>query len=66
VDGNDASLLTVRTTVGLTRHTAVYVQAGRIVNQPLSALSVSAGAGGSAPAPGGTQHAVNAGIRYAF
>lgn len=66
VDGFDASLLALRATYGLSRRTAVYAQAGRIDNQRLSALSVSAGAAGSAPAPGATQNAVNAGLRHSF
>jgi predicted porin len=66
VDGWDASLLALRATYTLSRRTAVYVQGAHIRNQRLSALSVSAGAGGSNPAPGGSQNAINAGIRHAF
>jgi predicted porin len=64
--GYDATLVTLRGTYALSRRSAVYAQAGRISNQGLSALSVSAGAVGSAPAPGQAQNAVNAGLRHSF
>lgn len=65
-DGFDATLVALRASYDFSRRTAVYAQVGRISNERLSALSVSAGAPGSAPAPGQAQNAVNAGLRHSF
>ncbi|MBL8325686.1 MAG: porin [Rubrivivax sp.] len=66
VDGHDATLVALRGLYSFSRRTAVYAQLGRISNERLSALSVSAGAAGSNPAPGQAQNAVNAGLRHSF
>jgi predicted porin len=61
-----ATLATVRATYALSRRTALYAMAGRIANAGTLALSVSAGAAGSNPAPGATQSAFAAGVRHSF
>lgn len=66
VSDRDAALVALRGTWALSRRTALYMQAGRIDNDRFSAVSVSAGAAGSNPAPGASQTALNAGIRHAF
>jgi len=61
-----ARLGVVRSTYSLSRRTAVYAMLGHIANQGGLALSVSAGAGGSNPAPGAAQSGLAAGVRHAF
>lgn len=61
-----ATLWAARATYSLSRRTAVYGTWGRIANEGGLALSVSAGAGGSAPAPGAAQQAMAVGVRHAF
>ena len=65
-NGSSVTLTAMRASVALSRRSAVYAQGGHISNSAGSALSVSAGAGGSSPAPGGSQSAVAAGIRHSF
>lgn len=62
----NAMLLAARVTYSLSRHTAVYAQAGTIGNEPKSTLSLSAGAAGSNPAPGFGQRGLNLGMRHSF
>jgi predicted porin len=66
VAAHDATLLALRATYSFSRSTAVYAQVGHISNQALSALSVSAGAAGSNPLPGGAQSGANLGLRHSF
>jgi predicted porin len=61
-----ATLWAARATYSLSRRTAVYSTWGRIANEGRLALSVSAGAGGSAPRAGGAQQALAVGVRHAF
>jgi predicted porin len=65
-NGARATLVAVRGIYSLSRQTALYATAGRIVNSGSSALSVSAGAGGSSPLPGTAQSGLAAGIRHSF
>jgi predicted porin len=62
----NATLVAARLNYHLSRRSAVYAQFGRIANNSLSAVSVSGGAPGSAPAPGVDQNGFSAGIRHAF
>lgn len=65
--GSDrATLVAGRLTYSLSRRTAIYAMAGHIANDGTLAMSVSGGAGGSAPAPGGAQSALAAGMRVSF
>ncbi len=61
-----ATLGVLRATHALSRRTAVYATAGHIGNRGGLALSVSGGAGGSSPLPGGAQSGLAAGLRHAF
>ncbi len=63
---NRATLLALRGTYALSKRTAVYLTGGYLDNHGLLALSVSAGAPGSNPLPGGGQRGTMAGIRHAF
>lgn len=63
---NVATLLSLRATYAFSKRTAVYANAARIRNQGASAISVSAGAGGSSPVPGGAQTGLMAGLRHSF
>jgi predicted porin len=61
-----ATLLALRGTYALSKRTATYVTAGRIDNDGPLALSVSGGAPGGLPAPGGSQTGLALGVRHAF
>ncbi|MGZ8259914.1 MAG: porin [Caldimonas sp.] len=61
-----ATLVAARATYSLSKRTAVYATAGRIVNRGALAISVSAGAPGSNPLPGAAQSGVAAGMRHSF
>jgi len=61
-----ATLAVLRATHALSRRTALYATAGHIRNRGALALSVSAGAGGSSPLPGGAQSGLAAGLRHVF
>lgn len=63
---NSALILSSRVTYFLSRRTAMYGMIGNISNDGLSALSVSAGAPGSNPLPGGSQTGFMVGVRHAF
>lgn len=63
---NKATLGVIRGTYNLSKRSAVYAQAARIVNRGALALSVSAGGPGSAPAPGASQSAFMLGVRHVF
>lgn len=62
----NATLLAARVNYQFSKRTAAYVQAARMANNRLSALSVSGGAPGSAPAAGVDQNGVSVGLRHAF
>lgn len=62
----NATLVAARLNYHLSKRTAMYAQVGRIANNSLSAVSVSGGAPGSAPAAGVDQNGFSAGIRHAF
>lgn len=62
----NATLVAARLNYHLSKRTALYAQVGRIANSNLSAVSVSGGAPGSAPAAGVDQNGFSAGIRHAF
>ncbi|CAD5375076.1 putative Outer membrane porin protein 32 precursor; 3-hydroxyphenylpropionic acid porine [Rubrivivax sp. A210] len=64
--GGDADLLALRAAYAFSRRTSVYAMLGRIDNSAGLSISVSAGAGGSNPAPGVSQSAFAAGLRHAF
>jgi predicted porin len=66
VDDRDSTLLAARLLYALSKRTVAYAQVAGIDNEPLAAVSVSAGAPGSAPAPGRSQTAVAFGLRHAF
>lgn len=63
---NRATLVALRATYSLSKRTAAYVTAGHVNNKGSSAISVSAGAPGSNPAPGQGQQGVMLGLRHAF
>jgi predicted porin len=63
---NLATLYAARATYSLSKRTAAYVTAGRINNKGSLAISVSAGAPGSNPAPGNGQNGLMVGLRHAF
>jgi predicted porin len=66
VDDFDSTLVAARATYALSKRTAVYAQIAHIANDANSTVSVSGGAPGSAPAPGGSQNGMNIGIRHTF
>jgi predicted porin len=61
-----ATLFAVRATYSLSKRTALYATFGHIANDGALAISVSAGAPGSNPAPGAAQSAFAAGLRHSF
>lgn len=61
---NDATMLAARASYHLSKRTAVYVQAGRMSNKGLSAISTSVG--GVAPPAGQSQTGVMTGLRHSF
>jgi predicted porin len=61
-----ASLLTGRATYLLSKRSAVYVQVGYLGNSKHAAYSVSAGGGGTTPAPGVNQTGAMIGVRHSF
>jgi len=61
-----STLVAVRAAYSLSKRTAVYATAGTIANDGTQALSVSAGAPGSAPLAGAAQSGVAAGVRHSF
>ena len=63
---NRATLAALRGTYHLSKRTAAYVSVGHMRNDGALALSVSSGAAGSAPVPGGSQNGVIFGLRHAF
>lgn len=63
---NGAKMLALRATYLLSKRTAIYATAGHISNSGALALAVSGGAAGGAPAVGGSQTGVAAGIRHSF
>jgi predicted porin len=63
---NRATLYAVRGTYSFSKRTAAYATAGRVRNQGSLAISVSAGAPGSNPAPGNGQNGLMLGLRHAF
>ena len=63
---NKATLAAVRATYHLSKRTAVYGTVGHISNGGNLALSVSSGAVGIAPRPGGSQNGVMVGVRHSF
>ena len=62
----NATLLAARLNYQLSKRTATYLQVARMANNSLSALSVSGGAPGSAPAAGVDQNGISVGLRHAF
>ncbi|WP_439709426.1 porin [Cupriavidus pauculus] len=63
---NKAWLGAVRATYAFSKRSSVYMTAGYIDNKGQSNLSVSSGAAGANPAPGGNQLGVTAGIKHVF
>jgi len=63
---NGATLAAVRATYNLSKRTALYATVGHISNDGNLALSVSSGATGSNPAPGGSQMGTMLGMRHSF
>ena len=61
-----STLVAVRAAYSLSKRTAVYATAGHIANDGAQALSISAGAPGSAPLPGAAQSGLAAGLRHSF
>ena len=61
-----STLVAARAAYSLSKRTAVYATVGHIANDGAQALSVSAGAPGSAPLPGAAQSGVAAGLRHSF
>ncbi|WP_322047611.1 porin [Paraburkholderia sp. J67] len=68
VSGQDAraTLGVLRTTYFFSKQTAVYLQGAYLANSAHAAFTVSAGGGGTTPAPGLGQVGVMAGIRHMF
>ena len=62
----NATLLAARLNYQFSKRTATYLQVARMANNSLSALSVSGGAPGSAPAAGVDQNGISVGLRRAF
>jgi predicted porin len=63
---NDATLFAVRGVYNFSKRTSGYVTVGHIANDGALNLSVSAGAPGSNPAPGGAQTGIMVGARHFF
>ncbi len=63
---NKAMLVALRGTYAFSRRTSVYTTAGYINNDGQLALSVSSGAAGSNPQPGGSQFGVMMGVKHIF
>ena len=63
-NGNDATMLALRTTYNFSKRTAAYVQAAHMANEDRAAKAVSVG--GAAPAPGVDQTGVSTGLRLTF
>ncbi len=63
---NAATLGSLRATYAFSKRTAAYANVARITNDGAAAISVSAGAGGSSPLPGGSQNGVMLGLRHSF
>jgi predicted porin len=61
-----ATMGTIRSTYFLTKRTAVYAQVSYLGNSTKASYSVSAGGGGTTPAPGMGQTGAMVGIRHAF
>lgn len=64
--GDDATMAALRATQALSKRTSLYATLGHIRNRGASAISVSSGAPGSAPAPGASQSAAMVGVRHVF
>lgn len=62
----DATLFAVRSLYKLSKRTTLYAQLATIRNGSASAVSVSGGAPGSNPAPGGSQVGTMVGINHSF
>jgi predicted porin len=62
----DASLLAVRALYKSSKRTTLYAQLGGIQNDDQSSVSVSGGAPGSTPAPGGSQTGLMLGVNHQF
>lgn len=62
----NSTLLAARLVYNLSKRSAIYAQMGHIRNDRLAAVSVSGGAAGSNPRAGGSQNAVNVGLRHSF
>ena len=65
-DNFDSTLLAVKSVYRLSKRTALYAQVGTMRNGSLANLSVSGGAPGSNPAPGGSQTGAMLGINHTF
>ena len=63
---NGATLVALRATYNFSQRSAAFLSAGHIANDGALALSVSGGAPGSSPVPGGSQSGLLAGIRHVF
>jgi predicted porin len=61
-----ATMMTMRATYSLSKSTAVYIKGGYLWNSPQARFSVSAGGGGTNPAPGAGQLGAMVGIRHSF
>ncbi|MEO8311537.1 MAG: porin [Caldimonas sp.] len=61
-----ATLAATRATYSLSKRSALYATAGRILNGSALAISVSGGAAGSNPLPGSAQSGLAAGFRHSF
>ncbi|WP_395703471.1 porin [Aquabacterium sp.] len=62
----NATLLAARVNYNLSKRSVMYAQVGRMANNRLSAVSVSGGAPGSAPAAGVDQNGLSVGLRHSF
>lgn len=65
-DNADASLLAMRALYKASKRTTLYAQLGGVQNDDQSSISVSGGAAGSNPAPGGSQTGLMLGVNHRF
>lgn len=63
---NQAKQLVVRGTYNFTKRTAVYLSMARLDNSGTLTVSVSNGAAGGLPTPGGAQTGIMAGLKHSF
>lgn len=66
IGDRDSTLFAARGSYNFSKRTAAYVQAARIRNDALAAVSVSGGAPGSNPVAGVAQDGLSVGLRHTF